>query len=537
MRSICIIIFLILSLDLISQEKTFVREYTYNAGEMDSKLSSRAIAVNQLRMLLLQEVGVYIESEQLLKTYEANGKFTQDFIEKISTLTAGITKLEVIDETWNGEIFWMKASITIDEKGLTESLDQLIKDRSKVKELEETKAQLEKVKEELNVLRKDSKSENPEQNDLTKNRYNVAINSLTSIDFFLNGKEKDSRNDFNGAILDYTEAIKLNPNYGEAYNNRGIAKTSIDDFGSAMDDFNRVIQLMVGESDGYANRAILKAHWIADHQGAIIDFNKAIEIDHDNPVLYRYRGESNLELQNYKNAIVDFNKAILIDPKEPLNYFARSKAKLGIEDYKGAVADLNKVIELDPRNVDAYYLRGDIKNGEFGDYKGAIDDYSQPIFFDPNNLDTYYMRAEFRIRAKIKYEDKDYNGALADYNMAIAIKPKDPNAYCQRANLKAEFGHYEEAIQDFTKAIFVNPNFGFAYHRRGIMKFILKDYRSAILDSSKAIELEPQNGGAYLNRGLAKINIELNDSGCLDLSKAGDLGDTRAYFWIKKGCN
>ena len=70
----------------IAQEKTFVKEYTYNASEMDSKISCRAITVDQLRSTLLQEIGVYVESEHLLKTTDVGGKFSQDFAENIKFL-------------------------------------------------------------------------------------------------------------------------------------------------------------------------------------------------------------------------------------------------------------------------------------------------------------------------------------------------------------------------------------------------------------------------------------------------------------------
>ena len=119
-----------------AQEKTFVKEYTYKASEMDSKVSCRAIAVNQLRSMLLNEVGVYVESEQILKTSDVGLKFSQDFVENIATVSAGITKLEILEEKWNGETFWMRAAITIDAESLGQSLKQLINDRQKVKELE-----------------------------------------------------------------------------------------------------------------------------------------------------------------------------------------------------------------------------------------------------------------------------------------------------------------------------------------------------------------------------------------------------------------
>jgi hypothetical protein len=115
-----------------AQEKTFLREYTYVASEIDSKISSRGIALNQLRSILLQEIGTYVESEHILKTKDVDGIFSQDFIENIATISAGVTKLQVLEERWNGETFWMKAAITIDPKSLEASLKQLINDRKQV---------------------------------------------------------------------------------------------------------------------------------------------------------------------------------------------------------------------------------------------------------------------------------------------------------------------------------------------------------------------------------------------------------------------
>ena len=55
-----------------------------------------------MRSLLLDEIGSYVESESILTTSEVGDKFSQDFVENISTITAGITKFKILEETWNG---------------------------------------------------------------------------------------------------------------------------------------------------------------------------------------------------------------------------------------------------------------------------------------------------------------------------------------------------------------------------------------------------------------------------------------------------
>lgn len=208
---------------LYGQEKTFIREYTYHAGENDSKISSRAIAIAELRSLLLHEIGVYVESEQLLKTVEIDGKFSQDFVENIATISAGITKLEVLEEKWNGEIFFMKAAITINIKEFEETLKQAVnakKQNKEVtilkKELDDTKREIALLSEQINKLQNEqpnkknitenyTNSDNPRQRQNQNN--NEAINKVSIQDL------KKAQEYFDLAINEY----QIKKNYKKAF--------------------------------------------------------------------------------------------------------------------------------------------------------------------------------------------------------------------------------------------------------------------------------------------------------------------------------
>jgi hypothetical protein len=47
--------------------KTFEKEYTYQASEIDSKVSCRTIAMEQVKRLLLEELGTFLISETQVK--------------------------------------------------------------------------------------------------------------------------------------------------------------------------------------------------------------------------------------------------------------------------------------------------------------------------------------------------------------------------------------------------------------------------------------------------------------------------------------
>lgn len=50
----------------------------------------------------------------------------------------------------------------------------------------------------------------------------------TAKDFFIRGRDKYKKGDFQGAIADYNQALRLNPNDAEAYLNRGRVRSRLN---------------------------------------------------------------------------------------------------------------------------------------------------------------------------------------------------------------------------------------------------------------------------------------------------------------------
>ncbi len=78
-----------------AESKTFVKEYTYQASEYDSKMSCRTLAIEQVKRLLLEELGTYLESH----TEIVNFQLKKD---QITALTAGIVQTKILKEKWDG---------------------------------------------------------------------------------------------------------------------------------------------------------------------------------------------------------------------------------------------------------------------------------------------------------------------------------------------------------------------------------------------------------------------------------------------------
>src|SRR5437763_16770801 len=73
---------------------------------------------------------------------------------------------------------------------------------------------------------------------------------------------------------------------------------------------------------------------------------------------YNSRGLAKETKGDHDGAIADYNRAIELDPKQPKAYRNRGFAKKAEEGHDGTVADYNRAIELYPKQAKGYYSRG-----------------------------------------------------------------------------------------------------------------------------------------------------------------------------------
>lgn len=113
----------------------------------------------------------------------------------------------------------------------------------------------------------------------------------------------------------------------------------------------------------------------ADHEQAITEYNKAIEIDAGYVNAYLQRGFCRNILKDFTGAIEDFSKVISMEPNHRWAYVSRGSARNKTGEYQAAIDDFNKALELDPTDQEAYNNRGFSKK-LMGDKKGACEDWN-----------------------------------------------------------------------------------------------------------------------------------------------------------------
>ncbi|MGY3052388.1 tetratricopeptide (TPR) repeat protein [Pedobacter sp. UYEF25] len=71
------------------------------------------------------------------------------------------------------------------------------------------------------------------------------------IKYFDMGHKKFSSKNYKGAIIDYTRAIKLNPNGSGAYYERGLSNFNLSSYENAVSDFTKFLKIRPNNAEGY----------------------------------------------------------------------------------------------------------------------------------------------------------------------------------------------------------------------------------------------------------------------------------------------
>ena len=188
-----------------------------------------------------------------------------------------------------------------------------------------------------------------------------------------------SKKDFDRAIADYTDAIRIDPNNLGAYNSRGFAYDNKRDFDHAISDLDQAIRLAPKLAAAYINRSIA------------------------------YSGKS-----EFNKALQDLDEADRLSPGNALVLSARGFAFKQRGDLDFAIRDLSEAIRLSPNSAGAYSNRGDAYRQK-GEIDRAIADLNEAIRLEPKLTPAFTARA-------LAYEQKgDPGRAKADFKKALSL--------------------------------------------------------------------------------------------------------------------
>ncbi len=194
------------------------------------------------------------------------------------------------------------------------------------------------------------------------NKMGVAENKLRQLIYVHLGSAYAKQEKFQEAIGYYGKAIGMvpvTPDHVRAYNYRGLAHDKLGQYEKAIEDFNQAVRLDRHDISAYKNRGLTYAK-MGLHQLALENFQAAVRINPLDADVYKNRGITYAGLGQYQNALDDFQKALTLVPDDFRVYYNRGVAYTELRRYREAFEDFNTAVRLKPDYAEAYSYRGAI---------------------------------------------------------------------------------------------------------------------------------------------------------------------------------
>ena len=348
--------------------------------------------------------------------------------------------------------------------------------------------------------------------------------------------------DYERALEDMNEAIKLQPHYAGFFINRAFLRYNLDDYFGAMADYDYAISLDPTNVVAYFNRGLLLAE-VHGNDRAIQEFTKVLQLNTDDFRALLNRSRLYEETGNYNLAIEDLNKVIARFPDFYGLYFSRMGIYEKMGDRKNAEKDYNKAMALSKR-IDEIAEKGREKA-----HNDSIETERQERENDvPEELVTKRFSTLLTIENEHNvdevYNNKSIRGKVQDRNVNIKLCPIFMLSYYATTNQLKETPYYikevddvnstrllrqvlqvtdedspitdEEIIQQhfasieyYNSYIATHTPRAIDYFARAMDFMTIRNYKNAIEDFTRAIELTPDFVPAYFMRAIAKNKLAI----------------------------
>lgn len=197
----------------------------------------------------------------------------------------------------------------------------------------------------------------------------------------LRGTAYGQARDYKSAMRDFDAALKIKPDFPQAYANRALVFVRIDSLPRAIADYDRAISINPDYAAAYVGRGNVY-RLLNDHRKAVGDFTKAISIQPD-PVAYFNRGLSRQKLALHSEAIDDFDNAIGFRADAPEVYQAKGLSEMALKRYDSAYDNFYKAASGSKRNFEAWALRGQAAEA-LGNRQDAVKAYNRSLQINPS---------------------------------------------------------------------------------------------------------------------------------------------------------
>ncbi len=277
-----------------------------------------------------------------------------------------------------------------------------------------------------------------------ENEYQAtASNNLGSI--FEEQALLDTATDF------YKQALKLKPDYAEAYYNLGNVFKKQCKLDAAIESYQQALNIKPDIAEAHNNLGtIFQQRGQLDT--AIKSYQRALEVKPNYAQAYYNLGNVYLQQCKLDAAIESFKLALKFkqDYAEAYYNLGRVYQQKGFLD--AAVESYQQVLKINPDYAEAHNNLGNVLQ-EKGKLDAAVESYQRALAIKPDFANVYN-----NLSSIFKKQQK-FDAAVESYKQAISFNPNCPEFHHNLGNTLFDQGRLEAAVESYYQALKVNPNF------------------------------------------------------------------------------
>jgi len=347
-------------------------------GGSQSPDDARIAAIVKAKRKALEIAGTYLESLTIIK----NNVLEKD---EIIALAAGVLKTEVVSQknyaTEDAFGIIIVAKVDVDTSTLEKRVKAFLEDRSLLKKYQESKTREKDLLAEIEELEKQNKnlkSSSPQgKRSKLKVQFEKATRELTATE--LNNKalalwSHSYYTDVSKAIALLKQAIQIDPEYGEAYNNLGLAYRSNGDYDRAIEYYQKALKIDLKQLG-------------PGHPDVAIRYNNI-------GLAYKRKGNYNKALEYYQKALkIDLKQLGPDHPDVAIRYNNMGRAYAGKGDYDRAIKYYLKALNIDLKQLGSDHPNVAIRYNNMGaayqrkgNYNRALEYYKKALKIGQKSL-------------------------------------------------------------------------------------------------------------------------------------------------------
>ncbi len=316
------------------------------------------------------------------------------------------------------------------------------------------------------------------------------------------GEDFAKANNYADAIIQYTRAIELDPDYEKAYIQRASAYSRSGEHKNAAEDFDRALVFEEKDAELYYF-AGNEWHLHGDNPRALARLTTAIYMKNKFLEAYQVRQGVHMALMQYEEALNDGKRCLKLKEDE-WAYYNLAQVYEKLEMYNEAEEAYRQSLHKNRRVVAIHFSYAQLLYQQ-QNYEAAGNEVNEVLQMEPQHFEGILLQSQ------VLSALGNYLKASETLSMASVQYTDEPLIYIYRGDINNKMNQTSYAIIDYSKAIELDPENAEIYYKRGEAYEAIQDYENALVDYEKLLVMSKYDGTAQrLHEEATRRMFELN---------------------------